>query len=280
LAVRGDDDGFSWEAAEKDLMEGIDTTVANAARVRNYLLGGKDNYGIDRQVGDKILGILPETATQARAARAFLARVVRHLAGPARVRQFLDIGVGLPAVDNTHEVAQRVAPQSRIVYVDNDPVVLAHARALLTSRPEGVTAHLQADLRRPEEILRAAAATLDFTRPVALLLMGVVEFITDDQQAHAVVRLLTQALSPGSYLALHHPANLVHGDASDQAAAVWNASANTPLALRDPTRIAGFFTGLDLLEPGLVSVSRWRPEATPWSEPDQVDTFGAVGCKP
>jgi O-methyltransferase involved in polyketide biosynthesis len=132
----------------------------------------------------------------------------------------------------------------------------------------------------PEEILRAAAGTLDFTRPVVLLLMGVVEFITDDQQAHAVVRQLAQALSPGSYLALHHPTNLVHGEASDQAAEVWNASANTPLALRDPTRIAGFFTGLDLLEPGLVSVSRWRPEATPWGDPDQVDTFGAVGHKP
>jgi O-methyltransferase involved in polyketide biosynthesis len=280
LIVHSDDDAFSWEEAEKDLMDGIDTTVANVARIRDYWLGGKDNYAIDRQVGDQILGILPEVAAQARAARAFLTRAVRQLAGPAGVRQFLDIGIGLPTVENTHQVAQRVAPDARIVYVDNDPVVLAHARALLTGTPEGITAHVQADLRQPEEILRAAAGSLDFTRPVALLLMGVMEYITDDQAADTIVGQLRAALPPGSYLALHHATNVVHGEASDQAAALWNASGNIPLVLRAPAQVARFFTGLDLLGPGVVPVSRWRPKATPRGQPVQVDAFGAVGRIP
>jgi hypothetical protein len=156
--VRGDDSAFSWQDAEKDLMDGIDPTVAHAARTRNYLLGGKDNYHADRQLGDQILAILPDMATQARAARSFLARAVRHLAGPAGVRQFLDIGIGLPVLDNTHEVAQRAAPESRIVYVDNDPLVLAHARALLTGAPQGVTACIDADLRQPHRVSVAMAA--------------------------------------------------------------------------------------------------------------------------
>jgi len=280
VVVSTDDSGFAWTDAEKDLMEGIDTTVPHVARIWNYWLGGKDNYDVDRELGDQILQMLPDVATLARASRAFLTRAVRHLGGEAGVRQFLDIGTGLPTVDNTHDVAQRVAPQSRIVYVDNDPLVLAHARALLTSVPEGATDYIDADLREPDKILRIAAGTLDFTRPIALMLMGIVEFITDDEEAYAIVRRLVEALPSGSYLAMYDGTNVVHREASDQIVEVWNNSGNAPLVLRSPEQIGRFFDGLELLEPGVVSVSRWRPEATPWGEPGEVDAFGAVGRKP
>jgi hypothetical protein len=278
--VSSDEPGYSWAEAEKDLMEGIDTTVSHVARIWNYWLGGKDNYPVDRQVGDQIVQMLPDVVTLARASRAFLTRAVRYLAGEAGVRQFLDIGTGLPTVDNTHEVAQRVAPEARIVYVDNDPLVLAHARALLTSSPGGATAYIDADLRQPGKILEAAEQTLNFGQPVALMLMGIVEFITDDEQAYAIVRQLVDALPPGSYLTMYDGTNVVHREASDQIVQVWNSSGNAPLVLRSPQQLAGFFDGLELVEPGLVSVSRWRPEAIPWGEPDEVDAFGAVGRKP
>ena len=181
----------------------LNTTVPHSARVWNYLLGGKDNYDVDREAGDKIRETFPAMVDIARHSRRMLTRVVRHLAGEAGIRQFLDIGTGLPTVDNTHEVAQRVAPESRIVYVDNDPLVLVHAHALLTSTPEGATAYIDADVRDPDAILREAAKTLDFTRPTALMLMGILGLVSDYDQARSIVNRLMAALPPGSYLALY-----------------------------------------------------------------------------
>jgi hypothetical protein len=277
--MTSDEAEFSWAAAEKDLMAGIDTSVSHVARIWNYWLGGMDNYPVDRQVGDQIVEMLPDVPVLARASRAFLARAVRFLAGQAGVRQFLDIGTGLPTADNTHEVAQRVAPESRIVYVDNDPLVLAHARALLTSTPEGATAYIDADLRSPDTILQGAANTLDFGEPIALMLMGIVEFLTDDAEAHRVVGRLVEELPSGSYLVMYDGTNVIHREASDRIVEVWNASGNAPLVLRSPEQIGGFFDGLELVEPGLVSVSRWRQDTT-GGRPDEVDAFGAVGRKP
>jgi O-methyltransferase involved in polyketide biosynthesis len=256
---------------------GIDTSVAHVARIWNYWLGGKDNYPVDREVGDQILGMLPDVARLARASRLFLNRVVWHLAAEAGIRQFVDIGTGLPTVDNTHEVAQRAAPESRIVYVDNDPLVLEHAKALLTSTPEGRTAYIHADLRDPGTILEAAAETLDLREPVAFTLMGILEFVTDDEQAYGIVRTLLDAVPSGSHFAMYDGTNVVHGEASDRIVDVWNASGNTQLVLRSPERIARFFDGLELLEPGVVPVTAWRPDA-PGAEP--VDAYGAVGRKP
>ena len=257
---------------------GIDTSVSHVARIWNYWLGGKDNYPVDREVGDQILGILPDVARLARASRRFLNRVVGYLAAEAGVRQFIDIGTGLPTVDNTHEVAQRAAPESRIVYVDNDPLVLAHAKSLLTSTPEGGTAYIDADLREPAGILAGAAETLDFDEPIAFTLMGVLEFVPDDAQAYRVVRRLMDAVTSGSYFAMYDGTNVVHGEASDRIVDVWNASGNAQLTLRTPEQIAGFFEGLDMVEPGIVPVTHWRPD-TP-GEPEAVDAFGGVGRKP
>lgn len=256
----------------------IDTTVSHVARIWNYWLGGRDNYAVDREVGDQILHLLPDVARLARASRHFLARVVRYLAEEEGIRQFLDIGTGLPTVDNTHEVAQRVAPESRVVYVDNDPLVLAHARALLVGTAEGATSYIDADLREPEVILLEAARTLDFSRPVALTLMGILEFITDDAEAYSIVKRLMGALPAGSFLAMYDGTNVVHGEASDRIVEVWNASGSAPLVLRTPERIGRFFDGLDVVEPGVVPVTRWRPEVGLF-EVEDVDAFGGVGRK-
>ncbi|GLZ07760.1 hypothetical protein Acsp03_52260 [Actinomadura sp. NBRC 104412] len=258
----------------------IDTTVPHVARIWNYWLGGKDNYEVDQQVGDEITRMLPTVPVLARASRQFLNRAVSHLAGEAGVRQFLDIGTGLPTVDNTHEVAQRLAPDARIVYVDNDPLVLTHAQAMLTSTEEGACDYIDADLRNPEYILENAARTLDFDRPVALMLMGILEFITDDEEAYRIVDHLVGALAPGSYLVMYDGTNVIHGEASDRIVEVWNESGNAPLVLRSPEQIARFFKGLDILEPGLVPVSQWRPDPNPFGEPEAVDAYGAVGRKP
>ena len=232
----------------------------------------------DGETGEQVAKILPSIVIQARADRAFLGRAIRYLAGQEQVRQFLDIGTGLPTRDNTHEVAQRVAPESRVVYVDNDPVVLAHARALLTSTPQGVCDYLDADLRDPEKILGGAAHTLDFAQPVALLLLGILHHITDSGQAYAIVRVLADALPAGSFMAINHATNAIHGSASDEAVRLWNQFGKPPITLRSPEQIAAFFAGLDLLEPGVVSCSRWRPEHSPW-EPVEVDEFCGLARK-
>lgn len=252
----------------------LDTSVPQTARIWNYLLGGKDNFAVDRAVGDQILAGQPELAENARLSRAFLVRAVRYLAGEAGVRQFLDIGTGLPTAGNTHEVAQSVAPDSRIVYVDNDPLVLAHARALLTSRPEGVTSYIDADMYDVDLVLREAARTLDFAQPVAILFMGVLGHVEQDDVALGMVRKLLDAVPSGSYLALYDGTDITPEVV--EAARLWNQSAALPYHLRSPARLAQFFEDLELVEPGLVSVTRWRPD----TETREIDQYGAVGRKP
>ncbi|GII76669.1 hypothetical protein Sru01_16510 [Sphaerisporangium rufum] len=255
----------------------IDTSVPHSARIWNYMLGGKDNYPADRQAGDRIREIFPGMADVALHSRHMLRRCVRHLAEEAGIRQFLDIGTGLPTVDNTHEVAQRVAPESRIVYVDNDPLVLVHAQALLTSTPQGATDYIEADVRDPELILREAARTLDFTRPTALMLMGILGLVPDYDEARSVVDRLMAALPSGSYLALY--------DGSDtdpdyvQALSTHNARKGvTPYTPRSPELIAGYFTGFDLVDPGVVPVTHWRPD--PWDTPRDIACAGGLARKP
>ena len=258
----------------------IDTSVSHSARVWDYWLGGRENYPVDRKVGDQIEEMLPDIVEQARADRMFLGRVVRFLAGEAGIRQFLDIGTGLPTVDNTHEVAQRVAPESKIVYVDNDPLVLVHAQALLTSTPGGVTDYIHADLHDPDGILRGAKRTLDFTRPVAITLLGVLWHIMDDDEAYAVIDRLVDEAAPGSYLAIAHPTIEITGDRMRRAIEHWNQYGKPPGVHRTPQQIASFFDRLELVEPGLVSCTRWRPEATPFGPPVEIDQFCGVGRKP
>ncbi|HEX6523739.1 MAG TPA: SAM-dependent methyltransferase [Streptosporangiaceae bacterium] len=257
----------------------IDTTRAHTARIWNYWLGGKDNYPVDQEVGDQIRRLHPGIGDYARADRVFLGRAVQYVAGEAGIRQFLDIGTGLPTVDNTHEVAQRVAPGSRIVYVDNDPLVLVHARALLTSTPEGACDYIDADMRDPEKILAEASKTLDFTRPVAVTMLGVVIFIEDDAEAYGIVRRFMDAVPAGSYLVLSHTISSPAMPDVDAAVAFWNEHGTPKLTQRTPEQITRFFDGLELVEPGVVSCSRWRPEATPWGEPAEVAMFGGVARK-
>jgi S-adenosyl methyltransferase len=261
-------------------MEGIDTTVPHSARIWNYWLGGKDNYEVDRAAGDQFRKVYPGIVDEARAVRYFLARAVRYLAGEANVRQFLDIGTGLPTVDNTHEVAQRVNPACRIVYVDNDPLVLAHARALLTSTPEGTTAYLHADLREPKKILAEAAKTLDFAQPIALVLSGIVGHIVDDDEASSIVRQLVDGLPSGSYLMLQDGTTLSNASkANEEALEDYNQSGAVPYKLRDPEQIVGFFHGLELVEPGVVPIPQWRPDVAPITASTEVNGFGGIGRK-
>ncbi len=269
------DDGVTRPAVK------LDTTVSHSARIWNYWLGGKDNYAVDREAGDKVAAMLPIIVAQARADRAFLGRAIRYLAGEEGIRQFLDIGTGLPTADNTHEVAQRVAPQCRIVYADNDPLVLSHARALLVSAPEGACDYVDGDLREPDTILAKAAHTLDFTKPVALMLLGVLHHIPDTDQAYSIVRQLMAALAPGSFLTINHSTSAVSGAAMEEAVAHWNRVGTPSMTLRTPQQITRFFDGLDLLPPGVVSCSRWRPDLTPvGGEPAEVDEFCGVARKP
>lgn len=260
-------------------MARLRTDVSHSARIWNYWLGGKDHYPVDEAVGDQILGFVPALPRSAVADRAFLARAVRHLAGTEGIRQFLDIGTGLPTADNTHEVAQRVDPSCRIVYVDNDPLVLTHAHALLTSTPEGATDYIEADVHDPEAILRGAAQTLDLDRPVALTLLGILNFVMDTDEAVSILHRLLDAVPSGSFLVVSHPTTEVDGEAMTQAVEYWNGQGSAPMTLRGRADLARFFDRVELLEPGLVSCSRWRPAAGK-PEPAEVTHFGAVGRKP
>jgi hypothetical protein len=268
--------------AERGAGAAIDRTVPHSARVWNYWLGGKDNFQADRDVGDQFAELYPDIMVVARSSRAFLTRAVTYLAAEVGIRQFLDIGTGLPTVDNTHEVAQAAAPDARIVYVDNDPLVLAHARALLTSDPRGATEYLDADLRDPATILDMAThTTLDLSQPVALILMNVLGHVADLDEATRIVRHLMTALPSGSYLVTADGTNVIDGPAFEQAIGVWNANAPLSYHLRSPAQLATFLTGLDVVEPGLVPCGRWRPR--PGAEPEdrrEVDEFGAVAGKP
>ncbi|MGW2486397.1 SAM-dependent methyltransferase [Streptomyces sp. NPDC001606] len=257
---------------------GLNTTVAHNARVWNYWIGGKDNYEVDQRVGEQVAGMFPVIRAVARADREFLARAVRFLAAERGIRQFLDVGTGLPTVDNTHEIAQRIAPDARIVYVDNDPIVLVHARSLLTSSPEGATDYVDADVHDPESIVQRAAETLDLTRPVALMMLGILNFVLDTGEARDIVRRLMAALPSGSHLVLTHPTYdaEVGGEGNAAAMEFWNAHATPPITARSHAEIASFLAGLDLVEPGLVPCSQWRagPAAA------VVPQYGAVAVKP
>lgn len=259
----------------------LDTSVSHSARVWNYWLGGKDNFAADRVAGDKVAQMLPSIVAQARADRAFLGRAIRYLAGTEGVRQFLDIGTGLPTADNTHQVAQRVAPESRIVYVDNDPMVLTHARALLTSSAEGACDYVEGDLRDPDKILAEAARTLDLAQPVGLMLLGILHHIPDTDLAYSIVARLTAALAPGSFLVINHSTSAIHGEAMEDAVRHWNKFGTPSMTLRTTQQLTRFFDGLDLLPPGVVSCSRWRPDPSGGAElPDEVDEFCGVARKP
>jgi hypothetical protein len=238
----------------------LDTRHAHSARVYDYWLGGHDNFAADREAAEQAIAANPGIVADVRANRAFLVRAVRWLADGG-VRQFLDIGSGLPTAGNTHEVAQAVAPDARIVYADNDPMVLTHARALLAGTPQGATAYLHADLRDPSGLLRAAARTLDLGRPVALMLLIVLHLIPDADDPYAIVATLTSALAPGSYLVLAHPASDVRAAQMAEMTRRVNQRMSGPRAtMRDRAAITRFFAGLDLLEPGVVQPQLWRPE--------------------
>ncbi|MGQ4379888.1 SAM-dependent methyltransferase [Streptomyces sp. SAS_267] len=260
----------------QDALSKIDTTVPHSARIWNYWMGGKDNYEVDRVAGDAYREVAPNIETMARASRDYLIRTVTFVAGERGIRQFLDIGTGLPTYDNTHQVAQRVAPESRIVYVDNDPLVLRHAQALLTSTPEGVTDYIDADLHEPEKIIEAASRILDFSRPVALMLMGILGHVQDYGEARSIVRRLQAALPSGSYF--------VHYDSTDTDAALKEAQQGyddtgaIPYVLRGPGQIGAFYEGLDLVEPGVVSCPLWRPR--PGTSPEPTDVHGGVARTP
>ncbi|MFC4008950.1 SAM-dependent methyltransferase [Nonomuraea purpurea] len=259
----------------------IQSHVPHTARIWNYWLGGKDNFAADREVGDRVRKIFPVVVELARADRLFLGRAVRYMAAEAGIRQFLDIGTGLPSQDNTHEVAQQVAPESRIVYVDNDPLVLVHARALLTSSAEGATDYIEADLHDPDTILREAAKTLDFSQPVAIMLLGVMHFISDDDELQRIIDRLLAAVPSGSYVAVANTTTAVNGEATAEAVRVWNLDAQPKLKLRTPERIAEFFDGLEVVEPGWVSCSRWRAEPEyDGSLPVEVDQWCGIVRKP
>jgi S-adenosyl methyltransferase len=255
---------------------GIDITVPHSARIWNYWLGGKDNYEVDRAAGDQFSAIYPGIVDIARADRAFLGRVVRFLAGEAVVRQFLDVGTGLPTADNTHQVAQRVAPESRIVYVDNDPLVLVHARALLTSSPAGITNYVDADMGDPGKVLQEAAKSLDLTQPVGLTIMGVLGHVTDYAEARSIVAGLLDGLPAGSYLAINDSINT--SPALEEALRVYEASGAVPYRTRSLEEFTGYFDGLELVEPGVVLVADWRPDPDAIRGPE-IPQIGAVGRK-
>jgi len=257
----------------------LDTTVAHQARIYDYWLGGKDNFAVDREAAEQAIAAYPPILRAVRAQRAFLARAVRFLAEQG-IRQFLDIGTGIPTANNTHEVAQAAAPDSRIVYVDNDPMVLAHARALLTSTPQGATAYLDADLRDTGTILTRAADLLDFSEPVALLLVGILQLIPDGDDPHAIVARLVGALSSGSWLAIYHPASDVDQHRVGEAVRRVNSQSASPTTLRTHEKIAAFFDGLDLLEPGLVQVHRWQPGSIALGSGDQIAAYAGLARKP
>jgi hypothetical protein len=255
----------------------IDTSVPHSARVWNYWLGGKDHYPVDRTVGDQVMAMFPDITRLARADRAFLGRAVRYLAGEAGIRQFLDIGTGLPTANNTHQVAQQIAPESRIVYVDNDPLVLVHARALLASTPEGACDYIDADLRDTDKILSEAAKTLDFTQPVALMLLGIMGQVANSDHPESIIKRLLDVLPSGSYMALSDGVNT--SETFTEAVRHYNENSANTYHPRSPEQLTGFFEGLELVEPGVVPLIRWRPDATPFPDEEEVPGMAGVGRK-
>jgi hypothetical protein len=244
---------------DTEIVRDVNPSVPTIARVYDYWLGGKDNFAVDRELAEKFVRADPMAREGVRSNRAFLGRAVRFLAAEAGIRQFLDIGTGIPTANNTHEVAQRVEPACRVVYVDNDPMVLAHARALLTS-VSAPTAYVDADARDTGKILAQAAETLDFTQPVAVMLVGLLHCIPDADNPHRIVTDLVGAIPPGSYLAISHPASDIHADEMAQGAAMMNKSLASPLTFRPYEQVIPFFDGLALVDPGMVPTTQWRPD--------------------
>jgi hypothetical protein len=261
-----------------DLAERINFDVPHSARVHNYWLGGKDNYEVDRAAGDAVLDVYPGIAQAVRQSRQFLIRVVRFLTGEAGIRQFIDIGTGLPTMQNTHEVAQSVAPDCRIVYVDNDPLVLSHARALLTNTtPEGVTTYVHADVHDPDRIVSDARNVLNFNEPIAVMFYGILGHVADFDEARSIVSRIMAATPPGSYLALEDSTN-TSAEVREGAENYARAGA-IPYILRSPEQLGELFTGLDILDPGVVPVSQWRPNPAEVGTVTFVDKYGAVAKK-
>jgi trans-aconitate methyltransferase len=257
-----------------------DTTVAHPARVYNYWLGGKDNFEADREVGEQTKAAYPDIVSGVRAQRAFLASAVRYLVTQRGVRQFLDIGTGLPVAENTHEVAQSLAPESRVVYVDNDPMVLAHARALLTSAPEGACAYLDADILDTANVLRAASGLLDFGQPIAVMLIGILHLIPDADDPAGIVARLVGALSPGSWLAIAHPASDVARDKVATMTSRYNRRVATAATLRTHAEISAFFAGTEVLPPGVVQYHQWHPGEPARDAEGEVAAYCGLGRKP
>jgi len=257
----------------------IDVSVPNVARVWNYLVGGRDNFEADRTAAKALIASSPVMEYVGLASRAFLGRAVRHLARDAGIRQFLDIGTGIPAAGNTHEIAQSVAPESRIVYVDNDPVVLAHARAMLRPEPGGAISYVDADARNPGKILAEARETLDFAQPVAVVLIDLLNFIGDDSEARSILGVLLDAVTAGSYLVIMQPASDLE-PSLDAAERRWNQIAPTPVRLRERAEVTAWFGGLDLVQPGIVAVPEWRPEPDDRQFGMPMPLYGAVARKP
>jgi hypothetical protein len=258
----------------------FDTTVAHPARVWDYWLGGKDNFAADREAGEKVIEAMPSMDAAARAGRAFLAAAVHFLAAGMGIRQFLDIGTGLPTASNTHEVAQQVGPESRIVYVDNDPIVLTHARALLTSNARGATAYVDADLRDTGKILAEARNVLDFSQPVALMLLHVLHFIPDRDDPYGIVAKLMEPLAPGSYLVLAHATADLGTPGFREAVERYNENSAVTATVRSKAEVARFFDGLELVEPGITPVGVWRPGPMEDIPAHGLSTWTAVARKP
>ena len=274
------DEPAAGPAQQPGLPAAIDTTRPHQARIYDYWLGGKNNFAVDREAGERALAAYPGLRRGVRAQRAFLANAVGYLARTASVRQFLDIGTGIPAAGNTHEVARTADPGARVVYVDNDPIVLAHARALLTGSTPGTTSYLDADLRDTATILTEAAALLDFCEPVAVLLIGVLQLIPDADDPHAIVTRLMEAVPPGSWLAIFHPASDILADQMREVARQVSDRAAAPTTLRTKAEIMHFFGGLELLAPGLVQVHRWRPGSPAPDTGGEIPGYAGLARKP
>ncbi|MGP4023409.1 SAM-dependent methyltransferase [Actinomadura sp. 3N407] len=257
----------------------IDSTRPHSARVWDYWLGGKDNYEVDRELGEQIAQANPHVVAMVRADRTFMRRSVAFLAEQG-VRQFLDIGTGLPTEPNVHQVAQAIAPDARVVYVDHDPVVLAHARALLNSAPAGATAYLDADLREPGRILAGAAGTLDLDKPVGITLMSLMHFVTDFGDARAILWRLLDAVPSGSWLAFTHATAELGGPQVREAFRTWNENAVQKARPRDRDEVQALIDGLEPVDPGLVSPPQWRPDGKDGAEPREVPMWAAVARKP
>jgi hypothetical protein len=256
----------------------LDTSVAHIARMQNYWRGGKDNFAADRAAAEHAMAAYPDLVSSVRANQAFLARSVRYLAGEAGIRQFLDIGTGLPAAGSVHEIAQDVAPACRVVYVDNDPIVLAHARALLASSPPGSTSYVDADVRDTSCVLERAAAALDFSEPVAVILVSVLHMVEDHEDPHAIVARLMDAVPAGSFLVLTHIASDLEPEAMAEMARRVNQHVAQPTTPRDYATVARFFAGLELVPPGVVRVPEWRPSSAEAAASPSTQ-WGGVGRK-